>query len=156
MIHPSAEVQTKNIGENTNVWQHSIILKHAIVGDNCNVNCNVFIENEVIIGDHVTIKSGVYLWDGLTIGDHVFIGPNATFTNDKYPRYNKTRRMEGISWKVGRSSSIGANVTILPGVNIGENASVGAGSVVTKDVPAGMLSYGNPAEVRGKVRISEE
>lgn len=86
MIHPLAEVQTKNIGANSQVWQFAVILEGAVIGDECNINCHTFIENDVLIGDRVTVKSGVYLWDGLVIEDDVFIGPNVTFTNDKYPR----------------------------------------------------------------------
>ena len=85
-VHPLAEVQTKNIGDNTTIWQFAIILKNAKIGKNCNINAHTFIENNVVIGDNVTVKCGVYLWDGLRVEDNVFIGPNATFINDKYPK----------------------------------------------------------------------
>jgi UDP-3-O-[3-hydroxymyristoyl] glucosamine N-acyltransferase len=84
-IHPKAEVQTKFIGDKTEIWQFSVILEGAKIGSNCNINCHTFIENDVILGDYCTVKSGVYLWDGIEIGNNVFIGPNATFTNDKFP-----------------------------------------------------------------------
>ncbi len=135
MIHPLSDVQSKNIGEGTNVWQYCVILTNAKIGKNCNVCSHCFIENDVIVGDNVTIKNGVALYDGIRIEDNVFIGPNAVFCNDKYPKSkNKDFKLEPIHIKKG--ASIGANATILPGVTIGENAIVGAGAVVTKDVPA--------------------
>lgn len=146
MIHPLADVQTKSIGNNTRVWQFSVILKEAVIGDNCNINSHTFIENDVIIGNNVTVKSGVFLWDGITIEDNVFIGPNATFTNDKYPR-SKQYPDSFQQTKLEKGCSIGANATILGGVTIKSYAIVGAGSVVTKDVPAYALVVGNPAKV---------
>lgn len=133
MIHTLSDVQSSNIGEGTNIWQYCVVLPKAKIGKNCNICSHCFIENDVIIGDNVTIKNGVYLYDGITIEDDVFIGPNATFCNDRYPKSkNKNFKLEPILIKKG--ASIGANATILPGVKIGENALVGAGSVVTKDV----------------------
>ena len=146
-IHTTAEVQTKKIGINTFVWQYAVILKNAKIGKKCNINSHTFIENDVIIGNNVTVKCGVYLWDGLRVEDNVFIGPNATFTNDKYPKSKiKPKKYENIILKKG--CSIGANATILPGITIGENAIVGAGSVVTKDVPEGAIVVGNPANIK--------
>ena len=144
MIHPTAEVQTKNIGEKTVVWQYSVILNKAIIGSNCNINAFCFIENDVIIGDNVTIKSGVYLWDGLLIEDNVFVGPNVTFTNDKYPK-SKQYPSKFDKTIIRRGASIGAGSVVIGGIVIGENAMIGAGSVVTKDIPAGELWIGNPA-----------
>lgn len=135
MIHPLSDVKSKNIGEGTNIWQFCVILEGAKIGKNCNICSHCFIENDVVIGDNVTIKNGVSLYDGMRIEDDVFIGPNATFCNDKYPKSkNKNFKLEPITIK--RGASIGANVTILPGVTIGENALIGAGAVVTKDVEA--------------------
>lgn len=151
-IHEKAEVQTKIIGEGTKIWQYSIVLEGAKIGSNCNINALCFIENDVVIGNNVTIKCGVQLWDGTTIEDDVFIGPNATFTNDKYPR-SKVYPKEFIRTIIKRKASIGANSTILCGITIGENAMIGAGSVVTKDVPDGELWYGNPAKSHGKAKI---
>ena len=149
-IHPLSDVQSNQIGDGTSVWQFAVILPKAIIGKNCNINCHTFIENEVIIGDRVTIKPGVYIWDGIQIEDDVFIGPNATFVNDKYPR---SKRYPGIfqGTTIGRGASIGANATILGGIKIGQYAMVGAGSVVTKDIQPFTLVYGNPAEAAGKV-----
>lgn len=147
-IHPTAEVQSKNIGEGTLIWQFCVVLKNASIGKNCNINCNVFIENDVIIGNNVTIKPGVQIWDGLRIEDDVFIGPNATFTNDLLPR-SKQYPDKFIETHIRKGASIGANATILAGVKIGEYAMIGAGSVVTKNVPAFTLWYGNPARHKG-------
>lgn len=144
-IHPLSDVQTKNIGENTLVWQYTVVLKDAAIGDNCNINCQVFIENDVIIGNNVTVKPGVQLWDGIRIEDNVFIGPNVTFTNDRYPR-SKQYPEEFQQTIVKKGASIGANATILGGITIGEHALIGAGSVVTKNVPANELWVGNPAK----------
>lgn len=151
-IHEKAEVQTTHIGNGTKVWQFSIILQGAQIGSNCNINAQCFIENDVVIGDNVTVKCGVQLWDGITIEDDVFIGPNATFTNDKYPR-SKVYPDQFVRTVVKKRASIGANATILCGVTIGENAMIGAGSVVTRDVPDGELWYGNPAKNHGNAKI---
>lgn len=144
MIHPTADVKTTNIGENTNIWQFCVVFPQAKIGSNCNICAQVLIENEVVIGNNVTIKSGVQVWDGITIEDDVFIGPNATFTNDLFPR-SKNPEWKLAKTIIKKSASIGANATILAGVTIGENAMIGAGSVVTKDVPANTVWYGNPA-----------
>ena len=146
-VHPSAEVQTNNIGDNTTIWQYAIILKNAKIGKNCNINSHTFIENDVVIGDSVTIKCGVFLWDGLRVEDNVFIGPNATFANDKYPK-SKIRPEKFDRILLKRGCSIGANATILPGITIGKDVTVGAGSVVTKNVPDGMVVIGNPARIK--------
>lgn len=143
-IHPTADVQSTQIGQATTIWQHAVILSGAQIGENCNINCHTFIENDVIIGNDCTVKSGVYLWDGLRIGNGVFIGPNVTFTNDKYPR-SKQYPSEFQRTIIEDSVSIGAAAVILGGITIGENAMIGAGSVVTKSVPPGELWMGNPA-----------
>ena len=143
-IHPLADVKTVKIGEGTYIWQFVVVLDRAEIGDNCNINCHCFIENDVIIGNNVTVKSGVYLWDGITIEDNVQIGPNVTFTNDKYPRAKTQFVLQETFIKKG--ASIGAACTILGGLTIGENAMIGAGSVLTKNVPANQLWYGNPAK----------
>ena len=133
MIHPLSDVQSKNIGENTNIWQFCVVLPEAKIGDNCNICSHCFIENDVRIGNNVTVKCGVQIWDGMVIEDDVFIGPNVTFCNDRYPKSrNKDWKLEPVIIKKG--ASIGANATILPGVTIGENALIGAGAVVTKNV----------------------
>lgn len=144
MIHNLADVQTEHIGKDTNVWQFCVILPKAKIGSNCNICANVFIENDVTIGNNVTVKCGVQLWDGITVDDDVFIGPNVTFTNDLYPR-SKQYPEKFYKTVIKKGASIGANATIICGITIGENAMIGAGSVVTKDVPAGELWVGNPA-----------
>ena len=146
MIHKLSDVQCENIGENTNIWQFCIILKNAKIGNNCNINAQVLVENDVIIGDNVTIKSGVQIWDGVTLEDNVFIGPNVTFTNDLMPR-SKQYPKEFLKTTIKKSASIGANSTIVGGVTIGEFAMIGAGSVVTKNVPANALVGGVPSKI---------
>ena len=144
MIHPLSDVKSKNIGENTNIWQFCVILPGAQIGNNCNICSHCLIENDVKIGNNVTVKCGVQLWDGVRIEDNVFIGPNATFGNDRHPKSgNKSFKCDPVIIKKG--ASIGANVTLLPGITIGENAVIGAGSVVTKDVCANTTVKGNPA-----------
>lgn len=145
-IHALADVQSKNIGEATYVWQFCVVLANAVIGKNCNINAQVLIENDVIIGDNVTVKSGVQLWDGTRVENNVFIGPNATFTNHLMPRSKEyPDKYSGVTLKEG--SSIGANATILPGITIGEKAMVGAGAVVTKSVPDYAVVIGNPAKI---------
>lgn len=149
-IHPTADVKATNIGSATKIWQFCVIFSEAHIGSNCNICANVLIENDVVIGNNVTIKSGVQLWDGVRVEDDAFIGPNVTFTNDIVPRSKHyPERFEETIIKKG--ASIGANSTIVAGVTIGKGALIGAGSVVTKDIPANTLWYGNPARFRGYI-----
>ena len=149
-IHPLSDVHSTNIGQNTRVWQYSVILKNAVIGAGCNICAHTLIENDVQIGDNVTIKSGVYIWDGITLEDNVFIGPCVTFTNDKKPR-SKHYPESFAKTVVEKGASIGANATILPGVRIGANALIGAGAVVTKDVLENAIMVGNPAKIKGYI-----
>jgi UDP-2-acetamido-3-amino-2,3-dideoxy-glucuronate N-acetyltransferase len=152
--HPKAIVETENIGKNTRVWAFVHILPGAVVGEDCNLCDHTFIENEVVIGNRVTIKCGVQLWDGTTVEDDVFIGPNATFTNDPFPR--SKHYLEGYKRMIIRKgASIGANATILPGLVIGQSSMVGAGTVVTKNVPPFAIVVGNPAKIIGYVQTSK-
>jgi len=150
MIHKLSDVKSKNIGEDTNIWQFCVVFPEAKIGSGCNICANVLIENDVVVGNNVTVKSGVQLWDGVILEDDVFIGPNATFTNDLFPR-SKNTNWKLSKTKVCRGASIGANATILCGVTIGDGAMVGAGSVVTKDIPAGEVWIGNPAKFLRKI-----
>jgi len=150
MIHKLSDVQSLNIGENTNIWQFCVVLEGAIIGKNCNINANVLIENDVTIGGHVTIKSGVQIWDGITLEDNVFIGPNVTFTNDFTPR-SKQYPNKFLKTLIMQGASIGANSTIIAGITIGPLAMIGAGSVVTKSIGKQELWYGNPASHKGYV-----
>lgn len=145
-IHKLADVQSDCIGENTRIWQFCVVLSKAQIGTGCNICAQVFIENDVVVGDNVTIKNGVQLWDGVRIGNGVFIGPNATFTNDRFPR-SKQYPVSFPKTVVEDGASIGANATILPGLIIGSGALVAAGAVVTRDVPPHALVMGNPARV---------
>jgi UDP-2-acetamido-3-amino-2,3-dideoxy-glucuronate N-acetyltransferase len=155
-IHDSADVSCEDIGQGTRIWQFCVILAGAKIGAECNICSHVLIEGDVTVGDRVTIKSGVQLWDGLRVGNDVFIGPNATFTNDLFPRSKQypERYLETI---IEDGASIGAGAVILPGLTIGTEALVAAGAVVTRSVAAKSLVRGNPARhvryiVRGDVR----
>ncbi len=148
-IHPTSDVQTNKIGADTVIWQFTIILPGATIGNNCNINSHCFVENDVRIGDGVTVKCGVYIWDGITVEDNVHIGPNVTFTNDLYPRSKHDFELSRTVLKKG--ASLGANSTIIAGITIGEYALIGAGSVVTKDVPNNTLWMGNPARQKAFV-----
>ncbi len=147
-IHHSADVQSDTIGDGTNIWQFCVVLPKARIGRDCNICSHCFIENDVIVGDRVTVKCGVQLWDGLRLEDDVFIGPNVTFTNDKYPR-SKQHPKQFPTTLVKKGASIGAAATILPGITIGENSMVAAGAVVTQDVPVNAIVKGVPAAITG-------
>lgn len=149
-IHQLSDVKSLQIGDNTNIWQFCVVFPNAIIGENCNICANVLIENDVVIGNNVTVKSGVQLWDGVTIEDNVFIGPNVTFTNDLIPR-SKVYPEKFARTLIKKGASIGANSTIIAGNTIGEYALIGAGSVITKDVPPFTIWYGNPAQHKGYV-----
>ncbi|MGB9499928.1 MAG: acyltransferase [Dissulfuribacterales bacterium] len=153
--HEKALVESENIGKGTRVWAFAHILPKARIGKNCNICDHTFIENDVVIGDNVTIKCGVQLWDGLVVEDNVFIGPNATFTNDIFPR-SKKYPDEFKKTVLKKNCSIGANATVLCGIEIGENAMVGAGSVVTKSIPPRAVVYGNPAKIQHYLGENDE
>jgi acetyltransferase-like isoleucine patch superfamily enzyme len=143
-IHPRALCETHDVGDDTRIWAFAYVLAGARIGRDVNVCSHVFIEDEVVVGDRVTIKSGVQLWNGVEVEDDVFIGPNATFTNDLFPR-SKQRPERWPRTRLCRGASIGANATILAGTTIGEDAMVGAGAVVTRDVAPRSVVAGNPA-----------
>lgn len=149
-VHPQALCESERIGAGTRIWAFAHVLAGAWIGAGCNVCDGVFIENDVVVGDHVTVKCGVQLWDGLRVEDDVFIGPNATFTNDAFPRSRKQRAALPPT-RICCGASIGANATVLPGLTIGAGAMVGAGTVVTQDVPANSVVVGNPARIVGYV-----
>jgi UDP-2-acetamido-3-amino-2,3-dideoxy-glucuronate N-acetyltransferase len=149
-LHPQGICESTHIGAETKIWAFAHVLPGARIGRDCNICDHVFIENDVLVGDRVTVKCGVQLWDGLRVGNDVFIGPNATFTNDKFPR-SKHYQDSVLQTIIANGASIGANATILPGVKIGSQAMVGAGSVVTRSVPPKAIVTGNPARIRGYV-----
>jgi acetyltransferase-like isoleucine patch superfamily enzyme/dTDP-4-dehydrorhamnose 3,5-epimerase-like enzyme len=146
--HSSAIVEAESIGAGTRIWAFSHILPGAVIGNDCNICDHTFVENDVVVGNNVTIKCGVQLWNGVRLEDEVFVGPNATFTNDSFPRSGR-QPDHYPQTVVRRGASIGANATILPGLTIGQNAMVGAGAVVTKDVPPNAVVQGNPAQLVG-------
>jgi acetyltransferase-like isoleucine patch superfamily enzyme/dTDP-4-dehydrorhamnose 3,5-epimerase-like enzyme len=149
-VHPQALCESTSLGKNTRVWAFAHVLRGARIGEDCNICDHVFIENDVVLGDRVTVKCGVQLWDGLRVADDVFIGPNATFSNDKYPQ-SKKYQPQVLETHIGRGASIGSGANVLPGIRIGPRAMVGAGAVVTHDVPARAIVSGNPARIIGYV-----
>lgn len=152
-VHPQGLCESTAIGDRTRIWAFAHILPQARIGEDCNICDHVFIENDVVVGDRVTVKCGVQLWDGVRLEDDVFIGPNAAFTNDPFPR--SRQHPDAYSHTlVRKGASIGANATILPGVTIGAHAMVGAGAVVVRDVPAGAIVVGNPARITGYAGVA--
>jgi len=147
-VHERAICESRQVGKGTRIWAFAHILPAARIGADCNICDGVFVENDVSVGDRVTIKGGVQLWDGVILEDDVFVGPNATFTNDLFPR-SKVYPKKFLTTTVRRGASIGANATILPGIEIGTGAFVGAGAVVTRSVPANAIVVGNPARIVG-------
>lgn len=148
-VHERGLCESPNVGRGTRIWAFAHVLPGAKLGRDCNICDGVFIENDVLVGDRVTVKSGVQLWDGVVLEDDVFVGPNATFTNDPFPR---SRQWVAPTRTIVRAgASIGANATILPGIEIGRGAMVGAGSVVTRPVPPHAIVRGNPARIQGYV-----
>jgi acetyltransferase-like isoleucine patch superfamily enzyme len=149
--HPKALIDKEvSIGQGTRVWAFAHVLGGAILGEDCNICDHTFIEGGVRIGNRVTVKCGVFLWDGITIEDDVFIGPSAVFTNDYRPR-SKRHLKTCLQTVLKKGCTLGANSTILPGVTIGCWAMVGAGSIVTHDVPDHALVVGSPARRRAWV-----
>ena len=140
----------ENIPESTNIWQFCVVFPHAQIGENCNICSHCLIENEAVVGNNCTIKCGVQLWDGIILEDNVFIGANVTFTNDLYPR-SKNEDWTLMKTIVRKGATIGAGSTILPGLTIGSHAMIGAGSVVTKNIPKNTLWMGNPAQKKGYI-----
>ena len=153
-IHPQALVETDEIGANTRIWAFVHVLKGAVIGSGCNICDHCYIEYGVTIGNDVTVKSGIYIWEGVTIEDHVFLGPNVVFTNDTRPR--SKQYIKSVPTRIRHGASIGANSTILAGITVGAFAMTGIGAVVTRDVPAHALVYGNPAKIKGWVDESGE
>lgn len=148
-VHPSALCESQHVGEGTRIWAFAHVLPEAVIGRDCNICDHVFVENDVVVGDRVTVKSGVQLWDGVRLESGVFVGPNATFTNDPWPRSKDHRQERLLRTRICTGASIGAGAVLLPGVTVGIGAMVGAGAVVTRDVTAGAVVVGNPArEVR--------
>ena len=153
LIHPLSDVQATSIGAGTRVWQYVVVLPGAQIGQDCNICSHCLIENDVVIGDRVTVKSGVQLWDGLCIGNDVFVGPNASFANDRFPR-SQQKPEKFLVTTIHDGASIGAGAVILPGVVVGSKAMVAAGAVVTRSVPPNAVVVGNPAKIVGYVNAA--
>lgn len=149
-VHHHALCETEAVGPRTRIWAFAHVLPGARIGADCNICDHVFVENDVVVGDRVTVKCGVQLWDGVEIEDDVFVGPNVTFTNDPFPR--SRRHQDAVRrTRVRTGASIGANATLLPGIEIGAHAMIGAGAVVTRSVPPHAIAVGNPARITGYV-----
>jgi UDP-2-acetamido-3-amino-2,3-dideoxy-glucuronate N-acetyltransferase len=150
MIHPTATVEHPIwIGQNTNIWHYAHIRAHAMIGEGCTIGKDVFVDSHVRIGNRCKIQNGVSIYRGVTLEDEVFVGPNVTFTNDKHPR--AVGEWEIAPTYLKRGASIGAGAILVAGITIGEYAMIGAGAVVTHDVRAHALVYGNPAHPEGYV-----
>ena len=154
VIHGSADVKTSAIGSGTRIWQNVVVFPGATIGSDCNICAHCLVENDVVLGDRVTLKCGVYLWDGIRIGNDVFIGPNATFTNDRWPR-SRQPAVPLMETYIEDGASIGAAATILPGLRIGRHSMIGAGAVVTRSVPPNAIVVGNPARIIGYVDAAD-
>jgi UDP-2-acetamido-3-amino-2,3-dideoxy-glucuronate N-acetyltransferase len=152
-VHPQALVESESVGAGTRVWAFAHILPGARVGKGCNIGEGVFIEGRVVVGDDVIIKNGVALYDGVVVEDEAFLGPHAVFTNDPRPRAGRFKRPieTWLPTTIRRGAAIGANATVVCGVEIADFAMVAAGAVVTRDVPAYVLVVGSPARARGFV-----
>ena len=150
-IHESSYVESKNIGKGTNIWHFCHIMRDVMIGKNCNIGQNVFIGDGVTIGDNCKIQNNVSLYTGMQVGNNVFVGPSAVFTNIKNPRAEISRKGKYLKTIIEDGVTIGANATVVCGVTIGEYSFIGAGSVVTKDIPPYTIWYGNPAKFKGNV-----
>ena len=150
MRHPTALVESDEIGNGTRIWAFAHVLPGARIGADCNIGDHCFVEGGVTIGNAVTVKNHVAIWTGVTIADRAFVGPDVTFTNDLRPR-SRVADWALLSTHIGKGASLGANATILCGLTIGEYSLVGAGAVVTRDVPAHAVVKGNPARLAGYV-----
>ncbi len=149
-VHPTAIVdEGAKIGEGTKIWHFSHVMPGVVIGVNCNFGQNVFIANGVILGDNVKVQNNVSIYEGVICDDDVFLGPSMVFTNVNNPRSGVNRKGEYLKTWVGKGTTIGANATIVCGHNIGKYAFIGAGAVVTKDVPDYALMVGNPARQKG-------
>jgi acetyltransferase-like isoleucine patch superfamily enzyme/dTDP-4-dehydrorhamnose 3,5-epimerase-like enzyme len=148
--HPQALCESSHIGDRTRIWAFAHVLEGARIGADCNICDGVFVEGNVVVGDRTTVKCGVQLWDSVRLGNDVFVGPNATFTNDIFPR-SRQHPESYAATVVEDGASIGANATILPGIRIGSGAMIGAGAVVTRSVPPNAIVVGNPGRIKGYV-----
>ena len=152
-VHEKGMCESETVGDGTRIWAHAHVMKGAVIGRGCNIGEGSFVESGAALGDFCTVKNGVSVWDKVTCEDYVFLGPDACFTNDFLPRaaFKKDPETEFKSTLLREGSSIGANATIVCGATIGRHAMVGAGAVVTRDVPDFALVIGCPAKAIGFV-----
>lgn len=157
-VHSTALVESNQIGEGTRIWAFSHVLKGAVIGRDCNIGDHNFIEGGAVLGNGITVKNANMIWEGVTIEDFVFVGPHVFFTNDLFPRSRflpeaGARAAKKENWlvrtRVAKGASLGAACVIVAGVTVGEYSLVGAGAVVTKNVPPYALVLGAPARVAG-------
>jgi len=151
-VHPQGLCESQTVGAGTRIWGFAHVMEGARIGRDCNIGGGVFVERGAAIGDRCIVKNGVQVWDGVTLEDEVFVGPNATFTNDLVPRAGFPNPPEDfLPTRIGRGATLGAGCTVVCGVTVGPAAFVGAGAVVTRDVPAHAIVLGSPARAVGWV-----
>jgi acetyltransferase-like isoleucine patch superfamily enzyme len=153
-VHPKGINESDQVGEGTRIWAFAHVMKGAVIGEHCNIGETSFVETGAVLGNHVTVKNGVSVWDRVTAEDYVFLGPNAVLTNDPLPRSHPDYKGHPEKWLpilIREGATVGANATIVCGHTLGRWCFVGAGSVVTRDVPAHGLVVGNPARLIGWV-----
>ena len=150
--HPTAIISPKaKIGAGSKIWAFAQVRENAVIGKNCIIGNGVYVDTGVRIGDRVNIHNKALLYRNLVVEDDCFIGPGVCFTNDLSPRANRIRNLKGVRWTLKKGASVGANSCVLSAVTIGQYAMIGAGSVVTKNIPDYALAYGSPAKISGTV-----
>lgn len=153
-VHPKGINDSERVGTGTRIWAYAHVMKGAVIGEHCNIGECSFVEAGAVLGSHVTVKNGVSVWDRVTTEDYVFLGPNAVLTNDPFPRSHPDYKGHPEKWLptlLREGATVGANATIICGHTLGRWCFVGAGAVVTRDVPSHGLVVGSPARLIGWV-----